>query len=151
MGLSTQKKYILFSAAFNNTIKNYPLAKAALDRMGNSNIELLELKNFTRKEVAVLLNAADLALMTSFSEGSPQFVKEAMACNLPIVSVDVGDVKELLGDTEGTYICSYDSRDVADKIKQALNFAKRTNGREKIQHLDSRVIAEEIIAVYKSI
>ena len=151
MGLSIQKKYILFSSGFDNTIKNYPLAKAALERIGDSNIELLELKNYTRKEVAVLFNVVDLALMTSFSEGSPQFVKEAIACNCPIVSTDVGDVRKVIGNIKGCFITTFQIEDVADKIQKALNFGKRTNGREKIQHLDSRVIAEKIITVYKNI
>ena len=93
----------------------------------------------------------DMALMTSFSEGSPQFIKEAMACNLPIVSTDVGDVKEIIQKTEGCYICKNEPEDVAKKIELALDFAKKTTGREKIQHLDNRIIAEKIIQVYQNV
>ena len=74
-----------------------------------------------------------------------------MACNCPIVSTDVGDVKEVIGNTDGCYICSYDPGDVADKIKKALDFGQRTDGREKIKHLDKKIIAQEIIGVYNKV
>ena len=78
-------------------------------------------------------------ILTSFSEGSPQIIKESMACNCPIVSTDVGDVRDVIGETEGCYICSYDPKDVADKIKLALTYSEekgRTNGRKRIIELD---------------
>lgn len=151
MGLSIQKKYILFSSNFDNTIKNYPLAKAALERIGYSNIELLELKNYTRKEVAVLFNAVDLALMTSLSEGSPQFVKEAIACNCPVVSTDVGDVRKVIGNIKGCFISTFQVEDVADKIEKALDIDQQINGRSMIRYFDDKSIAEKLINIYKSI
>ena len=150
-GFSSQKKHILFSSAFTNSVKNYPLLNQALQFISDSAIEVHELKNCSREEVNLLINSVDLCVMTSFTEGSPQFIKEAMACNVSIVSTDVGDVKEILGNTEGTYICTYDPNDVAEKIKLALAFGKRTNGREKIKHLDNKLIAEKIVTVYKTI
>jgi glycosyltransferase involved in cell wall biosynthesis len=76
-----------------------------------------------------------------------------MACNLPIVSTDVGDVKEIIGNTEGCYITSYDPKEVAEKIKIAFEFGKRTNGRERLIKLglDSDTIAKRIIHVYKQV
>ncbi|KKK52933.1 hypothetical protein LCGC14_3099900, partial [marine sediment metagenome] len=88
-------KYILFSSSFRHKVKNYSLAKEAVTKTQGYKIELIELKGFDRDQVAHLLNAADLALMTSYSEGSPQFIKEALACNCPIISTNVGDVQEL--------------------------------------------------------
>ena len=102
-------------------------------------------------------NSADLLLLTSFHEGSPNVIKEAMACNCPIVSTDVGDVKRLFGEyTRCLYIHSFDPIDVAEKIKQASSSAKKhgqTNGRERIIELglDSNTIAEKIIEVYNEV
>ena len=142
--------YVLFSSNFANKVKNYPLAKQVLNKFNDVN--LLELgKGYSRDKINLLMNASDLVLITSFSEGSPQIIKEAMACNCPIVSTDVGDVKEVIGNTEGCYICSYDPEDVADKIKKALDFGKKTNGREKIKHLDQKIIAQKIIGVYNRV
>ena len=148
--LNPKKKNILFSSSFENKIKNYPLAKEAI-KLVDEEIELLELKNKDRYEVNLLLNACDLLLLTSLAEGSPQIIKEAMACNCPIVSTDVGDVKEVIGDTEGCYITSFVPNDVAEKIEKAIDLGKRTNGREKIGRFDNMIIAEKIYKIYKKV
>ncbi len=151
MNLNSSKKYILFSSSFTNKIKNYQLLKEALGLLKSRNIEILELKDYSREEVALLINAADICVMTSLSEGSPQFIKEAMACNCPIVSTEVGDVKDLISGTDGSYLTSFDPFDVAEKIKMAFAFGKRTNGRENIQQLDNNKIAKRIVSIYENI
>jgi teichuronic acid biosynthesis glycosyltransferase TuaC len=144
-----EEPYILFCSHFDNPVKNFTLAKEVMQMLPS--IKVHEIVDRSREEVNLLINGASLVLLTSFSEGSPNVIKEAMACNCPIVSVDVGDVKEVIGSTEGCFITSYDSKDLAEKIKLALAFGNRTNGREKINHLKSSIVAEKIIEVYKSI
>lgn len=151
LGLPLTKKYILFSSHFENKVKNYPLAKAAVGSLRECNVKLLELKNFTREEVALLMTAVDVALMTSFSEGSPQFVKEALACNCPVVSTNVGDVKEVMDGIVGCYIVSYQPADIAAKIQSVLLQTKTINGREMITRFDNRLIAQKLMAIYKSV
>jgi len=149
LGLDLEKKYVLFSASFDNKVKNYSLASEAVEK--NNNLILLELKKKTREEVNLLLNACELLLVTSFNEGSPQLIKEAMACNCPIVSTDVGDVREIIQDTEGCFITNYEPDDVADKIKKAILFNGKTKGREKILLYDNKVIAAKIKKIYKEV
>jgi teichuronic acid biosynthesis glycosyltransferase TuaC len=153
LGLSERKKYILFASGFGNPVKNYPLAKAAVDRLRDVEVEveLLELKDFTREEVARLLVAVDAALLTSFSEGSPQFVKEALACNCPVVSTDVGDVRAVISEVEGCYLTSFEAGDVARKLALVLQSTEILRGRERISHFDNRLIAQQVLAVYHSI
>jgi len=126
------------------------LAFSAIEKSGE-NCELIELENRSREEVNLLLNACNLLLLTSFSEGSPQIIKEAMACNCPVVATDVGDIREVIKGTDGCYITSFDPEDVAEKIKLALQFKGRTNGRKKIQHFDNDLIAEKVYNVYEQI
>lgn len=147
--LDSEKKYILFSSAFDNPVKNYQLAKSAISIL-NEDIILLELKNKTREEVNLLLNACDIALLTSLSEGSPQFIKEAMSCNCPIVATDVGDVKKIISQTEGCFVTSFDPDNVANKIKIALEFRQRTDGRQKIKSFSNSLIAIQIINIYET-
>lgn len=147
---------ILFGGPFSHKRKNAKLAQTAIKLLSDYNINLIELKGFSRTEVNLLLNSCDLALLTSISEGSPQFIKEAMACNCPIVATDVGDVKELISGIEGCYISSFDPRDVANKIVLALKYSNdigRTNGRERIiaLGLDSNTIAKKILELYDQI
>ncbi|MBL4654313.1 MAG: glycosyltransferase family 4 protein [Bacteroidia bacterium] len=142
-------KLILFSHAFDRQVKNYPLAKKAVDRIDG--VELIELKGYTRDEVNILMNACDLILVTSFNESGPLVTKEAMACNKPAVSVDVGDFKEITGEREGYFIASYEPDDVAAKIEQALEFNKPTNGRELIKKYDSKLVAQQVKDLYNQL
>ena len=156
LGLCAVKKYILFSSSFDMPVKNYSLARKSLERININNIELVELKGYTREEVGLLMNACDIALLTSVREGSPQFVKEAMACNCPIVSTDVGDVREVIGDTKGCHITTFEPEDIAEKITMALDFSEkngRTQGRERLINLklDSETVAGRIIKVYEKV
>ena len=151
MGLDNAFTYILFAGAFQNKVKNAALAQASV--AGIPKVTLLELKDYSREQVALLMNAVDVALMTSFTEGSPQFVKEAMACNCPVVSVPVGDVSEVLTGVEGCYISTYEPADVAEKIRLVLETGKRIEGRERIIYLklDSDSVARRILEVYNSV
>lgn len=149
MGLDADKKYVLFSGAFDNPVKNYPLAKATMDLIPDAG--LLELKGFTREQVTLLMCAADAILMTSFTEGSPQVIKEAMSCGLPVVSVDVGDVGMLLSGVLPSFICARDPERLASSLSDAFGY--RTNGREKIVDLCMRNfdVAVKLNRIYNSI
>lgn len=145
VGLDIEKKYVLFAGAFNNQVKNYELANEAL--LDVSGVTLLELKGYTRLQVMWLMNAVDVVLMTSHTEGSPQFIKEAMACNCPIVSVPVGDVPELIDGVEGCYISTYDAVSVKENVIKALEYGKRTEARKII--VDRKLGLDEIaVRVY---
>ena len=56
------------------------------------------------------MNAADALVLASHSEGSPNAIKEAMAVNLPVITVDVGDAVDVIGATEGCYVVPRDAR-----------------------------------------
>ena len=151
MGLSMSGKYVLFAGAFDNPVKNAPLAKAAVALLPD--VELLELKGYTRHQVALLMQAADAFLMTSFTEGSPQVIKEALACGCPIVSVDVGDVKERVSGVEGCFVVASEVQLIADALRKAIAFDGKTKGRDVILRdgLTNTQIADAILRVYNSI
>jgi glycosyltransferase involved in cell wall biosynthesis len=153
LGWKEEKRYILFSSAFSNTVKNAPLAQEAIAELNAENIQLVELKGKSRLEVAQLLNACDAALMTSFTEGSPQFIKEAMACAAPVVSTPVGDVPELSENLAGHFLVEYTKESVAQGIRRAIEFRdaeKQTKGPEVVQKfgLTPHHIAQRIMDVY---
>lgn len=153
LGFEKDKKYIVFGGAFDNLRKNYPLLKHALDLLNRKDVEVVEMKGLTRIEVSKLLNACDLFALPSKSEGSPQALKEAMACNCPILATDIADVKHLLGDLPGHYICGFDLDKMAKVLSEALEFKGRTEGRKRILELglDNSQVAERLMHVYQGI
>lgn len=153
MHLQADKKYVLFAGAFDNSVKNAPLAKEAVAILNDENVELLELKGFSHDEVTLMMCAADVFLMTSISEGSPQVIKEALACGCPIVSVDVGDVKERIAGVEGCTVADRNVEKLALALKKAIALGKRTEGRAVIinDNLANEAIASQLKDIYNKV
>ena len=148
--LNSNRINILFGADPEVEIKNYPLAQDAL-KMLDIEFDIHFLKGIDRNAISDYYNAADVLLLTSFSEGSPNVIKEAMACNCPIVATDVGDIREVIGKTEGCFVTHFEAKEIADRLNEAINYGKRTKGRENIKYLDSSLIAKKLIEIYKTI
>jgi len=152
--LSLDRQYVLFAGAFDNEVKNAPLAKKTVALLNDDSLELLELKGYSRNEVTLLMCAVDVLLMTSHTEGSPQVIKEALACGCPIVSVDVGDVKERVEGVDGCYVANTrEPEELAGLLKTALTFEGRTKGREKLlaDGLDNQLVAQQLMEIYKTV
>lgn len=153
----TNKNYVLFAGSFTDFVKDPELAKQVVDVYNTIHpeqpIELLELRGYSRDEVVTLMHKCKTLLLTSIREGSPQVVKEAMACGCPIVSVDVGDVAERLDQMEGGYVVSTrDPHDIAKALELSVGFG-RTKGREKLlaDGLDNAQVAKKLIEIYTEI
>ena len=76
-----------------------------------------------------------------------------MACNCPIIATDIADVKHLLGDIEGHYLCKFEAEDVGRKITKALEFGKRTTGRQRVVELGltNDLVAKKLIPIYHNV
>ncbi|MFK5982662.1 MAG: glycosyltransferase [Flavobacteriaceae bacterium] len=151
-----KRKHILFPSNPKRPEKNYFLLEKAMDQIGQSDIQIHTLIDVKHKEVPLYLNAADVVVLTSLWEGSPNAIKEAMACNRPIVSTNVGDVKWLLGTIKGLCLSSFDKKELIAQIQKALHFSeehKNTKGRERIENLNlnSEKIAKKLIKIYKDV
>lgn len=178
LGFDDGVKYILFGGAFDNLRKNYALLRSAVEKIEGKewipvkggercgNIVCLEMKSLSRAECVLRMNACDLFALPSHSEGSPQALKEAMACNCPIIATDVADVRTLLGDISGHYILrnprSTHERWDADEnsvgelvvlLSEALQFNARTNGRQRILEMDlsNEQVAKRLVAIYSQV
>lgn len=154
--LKKDVKHVLFAGAFDNAVKDSALAQVTINQLSSEGIqvELTELKGYNRDQVTALMYNCHALLMTSKTEGSPQVVKEAMACGCPIVSVDVGDVAERIEGVEGCYVVpTREPQDIANALQKAIEFNGRTNGREKIIEMDltNKQVAERLMAIYKSL
>ena len=147
------KKYIIWCSNPARSEKRYSLAQEAVALLRDDNVVLYPVFDHPHDDVVRYMCAADALLLTSVSEGSPNVIKEAMACNCPIVSTDVGDVRWVTENVEGTYVADYDdAASISECIRKALNFNKRTQGREEIvrKGLSTECIADRIIELYRN-
>jgi teichuronic acid biosynthesis glycosyltransferase TuaC len=142
-------KYIIFASDPARHEKNYPLAEESVSRAKIPQVQLYIVNNRPHEMMPYFMNAGDVLLLTSLWEGSPNVIKEAMACGLPIVTTDVGDVREVIDGIDGCFITSYDPDEIADKLISAIQFGHRTKGREKIRALDEKNIAKKLIRLYR--
>jgi glycosyltransferase involved in cell wall biosynthesis len=96
------------------------------------------------------MNAADVLLVTSSHEGGPLVVREALACNLPIVSVDVGDVRKRISNLQGCVLCENNrATTIAEALVRVLERSLRVDGRDAISDMNQTDIARRIISVYE--
>lgn len=156
LGFKQESKLVLFPASKTNPIKNFELAERAVNAINlelETPLELIELNNFSRKEVALLMNASEFVLLTSFDEGSPQVIKESMACNAQIVSTKVGTVPDMLTNVNGGYLTDFELESVVEQIRICLSDLDDglvNNGRDVVldHQLDLNSIAEKVKQVY---
>ena len=168
IGWDEETKYVIWCSNPERPEKNWALATDGVRELESEGVraELVAVYNKTPQDVCTYMNAADCLLLTSWSEGSPNVIKEAMACNCPIVTTDVGDVTERLENLEGCYVATTEhpiinqqtqetymnenSREVAECLRKALAFGKRTDGRKRIlaDQLEINQIAKKIVEIY---
>lgn len=156
MGLSEDVRHVLFLGSPHDKNKNIQLLKSSLRQLNLNDVELLNVFDVPHNQVVQYLLVSDVVSLCSFSEGSPNVVKEAMACNKPIVATNVGDVAWLLEGLEGCYVSDHSVEDFSRKVEKALIFAKKyqsTTGREQLYKLglDAKSTADRIIELYHSL
>lgn len=141
-GIQPHAPFILFAGAFDNPVKDAPLAQAAVSIL-NPDIRLIELTGYTRQQVNLLMCAANCLLLTSKTEGSPQVIKEAMACSCPIVSVDVGDVRENIIGLPDCYVATTQQpQELAQLLHTALS-RQQEHPHTAARHTPNHAIARQ--------
>jgi glycosyltransferase involved in cell wall biosynthesis len=150
LGWDRDARIVLFAADPRVPRKRYWLAEAAVDR-ARTRLPELQLQvacGVAPDRMPLLMNAADCLLLTSSSEGSPNVVKEALMCNLPIVATPAGDVVELVEGVVPSYVCDASETALSDALVECLREPRRSNGRDASNRLDSRVVAGSLLALY---
>jgi len=150
LGWNPVQPIVLFNLGGDAKKKGFDLARAAVD-VARSRVPAIELKTVQYVVPALMpvhYRAADVLLCTSPNEGSPNVVKEALACNLPVVSVPVGDVEERLAKVHPSVVVPRDPERLGEALVNVLTTRKRSNGREHVGHLALPEVAKRVMAVY---
>lgn len=153
LGWDENHHYILFPYNPKRTVKRYPLAKEIVEEVNDqvdTDVSLVVLTGEPHWKVPIYMNAADVLLLTSKHEGSPNTVKEAMACNLPIVSTDVGDVRKRLQNSHSSNVCN-SKQDLINGTIEAIERKGRSNDREQVQDLSLNHMGKQIRSVYEDV
>lgn len=140
--------HVLFASSNGDPVKRPWLAKAAAAQMG---AELHYMTGISNAEVPLWLNASDALLLTSIHEGSPTIVKEALACGLPVVSVDVGDVAERIEGIEGCHLAHAEPEELAAKLCLVRQSRQRLNCRARLEELSIVNVAQRLNRCYEEI
>ena len=151
LGWGAAERVVLFNAGGDARIKRLDLARQAIElaRPAVARLRLEVLDGGTApEEIPALMNAADCLLLTSDSEGSPTVIQEALACNLPVVSVDVGDTVERLRGVERARIVARDPEAISAALAEMLAVPDRSDGRRKLSEFSAGHIARELCRVY---
>ncbi|HEV2495353.1 MAG TPA: glycosyltransferase [Terriglobia bacterium] len=150
LSLDPAKKFVLYPYDPAEQRKRFDVIEAAVERARDEvpALEILHARGVPHERMPLYINAADVFVLASLAEGSPNALKEVMASNLPVITVDVGDAVQLVGSVEGCYLVSRDVEAIARKIVEVCQAGTRSRGREAIGHLTIENVARQIVAVY---
>lgn len=154
LGFDPSKKHLLFFYTDGQVVKNEAMARAVFEQVKYTypEAELVIATKIPHNQLNLYYNACDVMLLTSWHEGSNNSLKEANACNLPIVSVDVGDAKERLGEVENSFVLhNHDVEPFARKVVNVLSSNQRSNGAKLAHEVGLSAIAQKVISVYKKV
>lgn len=155
--VDSKKTIILFPADPKLPVKNFILLEKVLGYFDQKEFEVLTFagNKVRHEDIPFFFNAADIVVLTSLSEGSPNVIKEAMACNCKIYSTNCGDVSWLLKDVEGSKVLSYNvsewNETLTDFFKNKNSIGSNSRIRLQEKKLDTEFIAKRIVDIYHSL
>lgn len=148
LGLPIGKPLILFPYAPTRTRKRYDLVEAAMKQLPDD-VDVVAIVDKSAEQVASYMSACDVLLLTADWEGSPSAVREALACNMPVVSADVGDVRDYLQHAPSCAIVPHEPTAIADALRPVLAQRPRPHTRPIAAQTGLNAIAERVEKVYE--
>lgn len=148
-----ESRHVLFPYPKRREKKRYPVAKEVVETVAaqfDDPVELQVIENVPHEKMYLYYNAADALLLPSLREGSPNTVKEAMACNVPVVSTDVGDVRTRLGPVDNSHVCVSDE-ELVDGLRAVLERDGRSDGRTHVRDVSLHRMGQRLIDIYEDV
>jgi len=153
LGLDLARKFLVFAYNPAEARKRYDLIKAAMERARETvpELEILHVRGKPHAELPLYLSAADVVVIPSMAEGGPLVTKEAMATHLPVISVNLGDVANLIRDGEGNYLVRRDVGEIAERIVEVCRSGIRGNSRHRLEPFSMEAAAQKIVEIYAAV
>ena len=153
LGWPVRGHYVLLPGARSNLRKGPELFDSVVDRLRAQvpDLTAVSLEGFTRTQVVDVMNAVDVTLMTSLFEGSPVAAKESLACMTPVVSVPVGDMRELLAGLPGCAIAPRSPGALAEAVLEAFERGGSPALRRRAESFSGALIARRTVDVYRGV
>lgn len=154
LGWDCSEKLVLFNASFNAPGKGLEVAEAAVEiaRAAVGPIRLLVMRGEVPPEqMPLYINGSDCVLLASDWEGSPTIVQEAMACNVPVVATNVGDVAERLRTVVPSKVVDRTPASLGAALSEILRLGQRSNGAEMLGEISLDVATGRLIDLYHQI
>lgn len=153
LGLDAAKKYVVFAYNPAEARKRYDIVKAAVERAREAvpELEILHVRGKPHADLPLYLSAADVTVIASMAEGGPLVTKEAMATELPVISVNVGDIRDLITDGEGNYLVRRDVEEIAHRIVGICRSGIRSSSRHRLETFAREATAQKILEVYAAV
>lgn len=153
LGLPIDAFVIMVTSNNHNPRKRRWLSDAAISLIQAKGINacIYDLVSARHSDVPLWLNACNMVVLTSVHEGSPNIIKEALACNRPIVSVDVGDVAERVSGVDGCFVVEPNPEAIAEKMLEIYRFWPSTDGRKNVEELSLEKVADRLIGIYNKV
>jgi len=152
---SKRAKILFSSINKDNPIKRGYLAKEAIEILNKKGVEaeLITMTGIKHADVPEFINQCDMVLLTSTHEGWPNIIKECLAINIPFISTDVSDLKEISNTESSCLIVEPIPDRIAEAIIVVLN--NRNKGdldlRKNIMHMDMENYVKELTRFYKTV
>jgi glycosyltransferase involved in cell wall biosynthesis len=153
VGWTVEDYHVLFPYDPTREVKNFPLAKRIVEKVNkqmNESVKLHAIHGEPHKKIPWYMNAADVLLLTSHREGSPTAVKEALACNTPVVSRPVGDVPKHLSGISRTAIGDTE-QSLVNAVAEILQSNSECASRKDIKHLSLEKMGDQVMDIYTSV
>jgi glycosyltransferase involved in cell wall biosynthesis len=156
LGLAAGKRYVLFPSSPSRVEKRYDLARRAVEALKQTwpdtrDVELIALDNVPHEQVPLFMNAAEVMLMTSAFEASPVTIREALSCDLPVVSTDIGDARVVMEGIAGCRIVEADPAKIAEALHGVLATPPRVQARERMRVYSLENTAHALITLYRRV
>lgn len=153
VGWQDDRFHVLFTNGNGDPRKRIELARAGVQALRRRGVvvELNPIPRVPHAEVPIWMNAADAVILTSIHEGSPNAIKEALACNRPVVSVDAGDVGDRIKGVAGCYLVESSPDALAEGLYSVYTGSRTVMGRPRMRELSLEAVTARLIEIYDSV